>query len=213
MCGRHYQRFLKFGDPLADRRRRRRPCIVDGCDRPAAGKGLCGAHYAQKASRRPIAPLRRYVRTDDLAERLREYAPPTSPDECWEWTGGLNKGYGVIAVSGSKVRTAHVVAWEVHHRRRLPRGLVVRHSCDNPPCVNPAHLLLGTHGDNNRDKSERNRMGYNGTGFTHLTHDQVREIRRLHESGVNMSELARQFSRSRATIIRVVKRQVFSNVA
>lgn len=215
LCNKHYQRLRNFGDPMIDRERPRVPCSVDECGRKPIGNGLCAGHYTRALNGRPLddKPLRRYIITDDLAERLREYAPPGQPDACWEWTGGRNKGYGVIAVHGSKVRVAHVVAWELHHRTSLPDGMVVRHKCDNPPCVNPAHLLLGTHGDNNRDKSARDRHGHNGQGFKHLTPDEVRQIRALQEQqGVNMTEIARRFSRSRATIIRVIQRKVFDNV-
>ncbi|NEW33849.1 helix-turn-helix domain-containing protein [Nocardia cyriacigeorgica] len=203
-----------FGDPMIDRRKPRVPCSVDGCERKTVARDLCGSHYTRWQNGRSLdtRPLRSYVVTDDLAQRLAHYAPPGRPDECWEWTGSRNKGYGVISVSQSRVRIAHDVAWEVNHGRSLPPGMVVRHRCDNPPCVNPDHLVLGTHGDNNRDKSERGRNGYNGTGFKHLTPAQVREIRALHEDGTNMSEIARRFSRSRSTIIRVVKRQVFADI-
>ena len=192
-----------------------RTCTVADCGRRHSALGYCRGHYARWQSGRPVdsTPLRDYVLTDDLSVRLTHYAPPSAPGECWEWSGARNKGYGVFSVHGSKPRVAHVVAWELHTGRQLPDGMVVRHTCDNPPCCNPAHLLLGTHGDNNRDKAERGRCGYNGKGFTHLNHAEVREIRQLHQEGINMTEIARRYGRSRATIIRVVHRQVFANVA
>lgn len=215
-CNKHYQRWNLHGDPLADNRRHHVDtlCSVAVCSKLAIAKGLCGGHYARLQAGKPLddKPLRDYFATDDLAERLAHYAPPAGPDECWEWTGSTNKGYGVFSVENSRVRIAHVVAWEITQGHPLPAGMVVRHTCDNPPCVNPAHFLLGTHGDNNRDKSTRNRHGYNGKGFKHLTVNEVRQVRALHEHGVNMTEIARRFGRSRATIIRVVKRQVFPNV-
>ncbi|WP_369604177.1 HNH endonuclease [Nocardia nova] len=110
------------------------------------------------------------------------------------------------------MRLAHDVAWEVHHGRPLPDGMLIRHSCDNPLCVNPSHLLLGTHSDNMQDKVDRDRCGYNGTGFRHLTPDEVRRIRQLHEQGVNMTEISRRFGRSRTTIGRVVRRESFVDV-
>jgi len=215
-CSAHYQKLQKYGDPLADHSQVHvdRPCRVEGCDRTVLASGLCGSHYARQRAGRPVsdAPLRRYFATDDIAERLAYYAPPAGPDECWEWTGSTNKGYGLVAVGGSKMRQAHVIAWQIANNRMLPAGLVVRHTCDNPLCVNPNHLLEGTHAQNNRDKSVRNRQGYNGKGFKHLTPDEVRHVRALHAQGVNMTEIARRFGRSRATIIRVVKRQVFGHI-
>lgn len=78
------------------------------------------------------------------------------PDECWPWTGWTtSQGYGVIGLGGRDEK-AHRAAWIVT-RGPIPRGLVIRHTCDNPPCVNPTHLLLGTQLDNIRDRVERGR--------------------------------------------------------
>lgn len=213
LCGRHYQRLLKHGDPLTDHTRRRQPCSVDGCDRLTLALGLCPGHYTRSRDGRPVTdrPLRRYIVTDDLSKRLREYAPPGRPDECWPWTGGLNKGYGVIAVHGSKVRIAHDVAWEIHHQRKLPRGMVIRHTCDNPQCVNPAHLLLGTHGDNCDDKVSRNRQAKGeGHGVSVLTEPEVRSIRALCAAGHTQRSVAGQFGVSQGAISLIVRRKMWA---
>lgn len=74
------------------------------------------------------------------------------PDSCWPWTKARNKeGYGGVKISGVFVYT-HVLAFETHHRRRVKPGQLVRHSCNNPPCGNPAHLKEGTHTDNLNDQ-------------------------------------------------------------
>jgi len=76
--------------------------------------------------------------------------------DCWLWTGFKNPaGYGVVSLSG-KLRTAHRVAVAIRDGV-MPEGLVVRHSCDNPICVRPDHLILGTQGDNMRDRAKRGR--------------------------------------------------------
>ena len=78
--------------------------------------------------------------------------------ECWEWAAARNsKGYGSLCVGG-KWTMAHRHAYALTHGP-IAKGLVVRHTCDNPPCVNPAHLLLGTYSDNMRDALERGRHG------------------------------------------------------
>jgi hypothetical protein len=78
---------------------------------------------------------------------------------CWEWTGSrLRGGYGYLSASKkipSTIKTlyAHRVSWEIANDKPIPEGLEVRHSCNNAGCVNPAHLSVGTHQDNERDKA------------------------------------------------------------
>lgn len=77
------------------------------------------------------------------------------PDACWPWTRSLHtKGYGQTSVAG--VRASHRAAW-ILTNGPIPAGLCVCHRCDNPPCCNPAHLFLGSLGDNNRDRSIKGR--------------------------------------------------------
>ncbi|MBK7086996.1 MAG: HNH endonuclease [Flavobacteriales bacterium] len=102
----------------------------------------------------------------------------TKGDGCWLWHGTKHAyGYGVFLLPGDVPVRAHRYAYERVHGP-IPDGLVVMHSCDNPPCVNPAHLSLGTRDDNNRDMSQKRR---NRSGATHhwtkLTDEQVQEIR------------------------------------
>ena len=80
--------------------------------------------------------------------------------DCLVWTGNIDRGankhkYGKLWFYG-RCRRAHQVAWEVFHGP-VPKGFDVLHACDNPPCVNPKHLFLGTHFDNMRDGRSKGR--------------------------------------------------------
>ena len=82
--------------------------------------------------------------------------------DCIEWAGNISpRGYGRLRLPDSrKQKYAHRVAWEKHHGRVIPEGMVICHSCDNRKCVNPDHLWLGTHGDNQRDCTAKGRRAY-----------------------------------------------------
>jgi hypothetical protein len=96
---------------------------------------------AQERQRRSAArTMRRFWAKVDRREE----------DQCWRWVGSTSiTGYGRLSFSGG-CKQAHRVAWHLTHGP-VPDGLCVLHRCDNPPCVNPAHLFLGTHLDNVRD--------------------------------------------------------------
>lgn len=80
-----------------------------------------------------------------------------APSGCWEWTAGRNREqYGVFTIGHTGRSLAHRYAWELY-RGAIPEGMFVLHNCDNPPCVNPAHLRIGSHEENMRDMVERGR--------------------------------------------------------
>lgn len=80
---------------------------------------------------------------------------PTQPHmdtPCWVWTSSANYGYGIF--SAARIQGAHRVSWWLAHGEN-PGSLYVCHKCDNPPCVRPDHLFLGTAADNNRDRMQK----------------------------------------------------------
>jgi hypothetical protein len=97
-------------------------------------------------------------RPDDLTAFFSKVA---FTDDCWLWQGTTNNGYGLFRVRG-KTRLAHRVAFAIEHGY-TPAGMVVMHRCDNPPCVNPDHLVLGTQRGNMQDAVAKGRSR-NGNG-------------------------------------------------
>ena len=104
----------------------------------------------------------------------RFWAKVRKTDGCWLWTAGTfarRYGYGQFGLNGHPHK-AHRLAWEFTNGP-IPEGLSVLHHCDNPPCVNPAHLFLGTRGDNTRDMMMKGRsrsIADRNRGKTHCKH-------------------------------------------
>lgn len=119
-------------------------------------------------------------------------------EECWLWTRGCDMcGYGKVSKEG-KARKAHRIAYELTNGA-IPEGMIICHKCDNPPCVNPNHLFLGTDADNRRDSAQKgrgyipNRLGENNH-MTNLTSSQVREIKKMLAAGIKTRIIAEEFS-------------------
>lgn len=147
-------------------------------------------HYARKVG---YYPRRR--RSAD--ERFWEKVDRRGADECWRWLGAILKmGYGNFRATPTTNEYAHRFAWRTHNNQPIPVGLVVRHSCDNRWCVNPAHLSIGTHADNVMDKVLKGKQG----AKCKLTPDQVREIRRELAAGVMQKRLAERYGVSQGAI-------------
>jgi hypothetical protein len=104
--------------------------------------------------------------TERDLERFNAKRDASHPDACWEWNGERTKsGYGAFVFfrSGAEMyRVASRVAWTIANGP-IPDGLFVLHRCDNPPCVNPAHLFVGTHDDNMADMVAKGRSAQHGT--------------------------------------------------
>ena len=126
-------------------------------------------------------------------------------NDCWEWLAGKLKGYGVFSVGGKAVR-AHRMALTLH--LGYPLGTqVVRHTCDNRPCCNPAHLTAGTQKENIVDMMVKGRKApTNGTlnAMHTLTWDGVREIRNLVSKGSPYKPLQDRYGVGKSCISGIV---------
>lgn len=145
--------------------------------------------------------------------RFWSFVDKNGPNGCWLWTGTHLPArenrlpYGRFRVYKPRVMIhAHRMAWILTHGT-IPQGMSVLHHCDNPACVNPAHLFLGTHIDNMADAAKKNRNIWGErSSFAKLTPSDVRKIRELSQNGFSNKELGRMFKIDEWHVIRIVKR-------
>ena len=136
---------------------------------------------------------------------------------CWRWTAFVDKkGYGQVGYwdNGKTVTyRAHRVAYMIS-RGTIPPGLLVLHSCDNPRCVRPDHLRLGTLSDNVQDmlQKRRNNPPIGDRGRHSLSNDDVRTIRLLYRTGILQADLATQFGVHNAQISKIVNRKQWKHI-
>lgn len=125
--------------------------------------------------------------------------------ECWEWQGSrLPKGYGRFSPEYRVDFLTHRFSWELHTGRRIRAGGVIRHTCDNPPCVNPLHLVLATTAENQDDMARKWRSR------SKLTEEQIREIRASSEPYRALAE--RYGLKSHKTVSNIKQRRIFRHV-
>lgn len=119
---------------------------------------------------------RKIVFNRPIKDRLFELSTPEPNSGCWLWSGRANRrGYGVLYVRGKNL-FAHRVSYE-EHRGPIPPGLLVCHKCDNPPCINPDHLFVGTQSDNLTDMHRKKRHHAHRPEYRALLSRKVREAR------------------------------------
>jgi hypothetical protein len=131
--------------------------------------------------------------TDAEVERFWAKVDKRGPDDCWPWLGAkstCNKQYTPMTYGGFKQRRAHRWAWAIANGRMPLPEHVICHRCDNPLCVNPAHLFEGTRADNQKDMQRKLRSGIIGAKNpkAKLTETQVLEIRGSDERDVVLAE-------------------------
>lgn len=187
-----------------------RHCVETGCKRDIVARGLCGMHYQRRrndGTLQSYVPLPRPART--LSERFHAIGWTETNEGCWEWNGARTPGgYGMISSGkgsgGYRPLVASRVAWQLEYGD--PGEHVICHACDNPPCVNPAHLFIGTKADNNRDMANKKRTR-NGERRPQakISDADVKAIRKRYtDGGISQAKLAREYGVTQSAISLIV---------
>lgn len=124
-----------------------------------------------------------------LETRFWEKVEKAGSNECWLWTASTAKGYGCIGDGNGRIVGAHRVSWAIVNGD-IPPGKMICHFCDNPRCVNPRHLFLGSSQDNMSDMSQKLR---GKSGRSKLTDDDVRAAIRMRAEGMTNTQIANCF--------------------
>lgn len=131
---------------------------------------------------------------------------------CWEWVGYLNSGLPALKVKGQMTVAARF-CYQLHFGE-ISDGLLVCHHCDNPLCMNPAHLFLGSPADNMRDKVSKHRQTKGeAVNTAKLRAPQVLEIRKLYAEGrYSQVELALHYGVTQASISAIILRKNWKSI-
>lgn len=153
-----------------------------------------------------------------VADRFWAKVDKRGPDECWEWKASSRYGYGRFNVGGRPVR-AHRFSKELETGRPLLPGECVCHSCDNPSCVNPAHLWIGTTRENSEDAARKGRMYKwngrrrgSGNPLAKVNEATVLKIRELAANGVARADLSKEFGVKPSALLNIINRRSWTHV-
>lgn len=152
-----------------------------------------------------------------LVARFWKYVPNSSgPNSCWEWVGSraVRGGYGQINERG-KLLKAHRISYELRYGK-IPRGKMVLHACDNPPCVNPEHLYAGTARQNSWDAWRRGRAVLPANAPKGAKHHDAKltpaKVRLIRQGKDSCGILARRFSVTKQTVWKARRRLTWKEV-
>lgn len=158
-------------------------------------------------------------RLAEMVERdkilFRFFSKIISFEDCWIWGGSFNgrsgRKYGSVRIKGHLYVASR--ASYILFKGPIPKGMLVMHKCDNPPCVNPKHLIVGTFEDNMKDMLKKKRSAWGEKNKNaKLTAKQVLEIRKRLKKGEESGELAKEFGVKQRTIFEIESRQTWKQL-
>lgn len=162
-------------------------------------------------------------------DATRFWAKVDRSGDCRIWTAARKQpeGYGFFKLN-RRMAYAHRVSWSLANGQEIPPGMFVCHRCDNPPCVRPEHLFLGSNSDNLQDASRKGRTANgerNGKytqpkrtprgeahGRAKLTADQVRHLRLLFAEGMTQNALAERYGIAQGVVSQIVNRRIWRHL-
>lgn len=198
---------------------------------PKRNSGLAGATSGRTVLGKPPARLilwsHAVATKKTVAERFWTKVDVRGPDDCWEWMAGKSKHYGMFW-DGEQNIHAHCFAYEVCVGP-ISVGSECCHTCDNPPCCNPAHLFVGTHTDNMRDAANKGRMAGGERHWMHtrpgriargkrnglakLSDEKIREIRSAVMAGTKQKIVAERYGVDQSNISCIVRGKTWKHIA
>lgn len=199
----------------SSKRKIKKLCSIKDCPLFSQARGWCRVHY--RRWQKHGNPLTVLSRKQDAEQRFWSKVNKTpglgKDGDCWEWKT-IVKGelYGKFYVDGRSQYAHRYAFFLTHGHYPEPVG---RHTCDNPPCCNPSHIIEGTQGDNVRDAVARNRQ-YHALGedvaYSKLTNMNVIQMRTQRERGDSLRSLSQQFSVSQSLVSTVCSRKKWKHV-
>lgn len=157
-----------------------------------------------------------------IFKRFAKHTRYNPENGCWEWTGALrskNSEYGAINIGG-RIKLAHRVSYELY-KGEIPKGMSVCHKCDNPKCVNPDHLFIGTHSDNMMDAYQKGRLDVpEGVKFKKgnmpanatITKEQAVQVKLAIKGGMGNKEISETLGIKYGTIVDIRRGKSFKNI-
>jgi len=183
-------------------------CDISSCEARATVRGWCEKHYVRWL--RHGDPLKtKYNKGPVTWEYLLSCCTINKETGCVEWQKARSNDYGKVTINYRQER-AHRISYEINIGP-IPDGMFVLHHCDNPPCINPDHLFLGTQADNcadmaNKDRSTRGERNPQAK----LTGEDVTSIREMNGSNI---QIAKNFGVCQATISNIKARRSWKHMA